>query len=139
MNETMTLDSPSMGHSTPGMLQSLRKGVYDMTRATSLTLTRRHRNFLGSLRHIKLSGSRAVATLFYSTLLHRTPIHNFKGPSNIHWGTTKECSIALRRTHKTLRQTHSPHCVSESNPSNQKQKQKRIGTRRESNACLSHP
>jgi DASH complex subunit ASK1 len=28
MDETMTLDSPSMGHSTPGMPQSLRKGAY---------------------------------------------------------------------------------------------------------------
>jgi DASH complex subunit ASK1 len=28
MEDTMTLDSPSMGHSTPGMPQSLRKGKY---------------------------------------------------------------------------------------------------------------
>ena len=28
MDDTMTLDSPSMGHSTPGMPQSLRKGKH---------------------------------------------------------------------------------------------------------------
>jgi hypothetical protein len=50
----MALDSPFLGHGTPGMPQLLRKGAYD----EGDELDADEEAFLGSLRHIKLSGSR---------------------------------------------------------------------------------